>query len=205
VLVPHRSGEHNLSTARLTTEILAPWVWVLGIPFAVAAPATHNIGTTLLWGMVVGVTGSVIPMAVVLRGVRKGKWDNHHVTTREHRLVPFLVCVVSVGGGWTILALGDAPRQMIALAVSMFISLLVTLGITFGLSWKVSMHTAVAAGAVTVLAVTYGPLFLIAGIAVAMIAWSRVALGDHTTGQVIGGTLVGTGVGGLLFWFLSTL
>jgi hypothetical protein len=66
----------------------------------------------MLWGAVVSITGSLIPMAVVLRGVKQGRWDSHHVTTREHRLVPFLVALASVSGSWLIVGLGGAPRQM---------------------------------------------------------------------------------------------
>ncbi|WP_173123405.1 phosphatase PAP2 family protein [Kibdelosporangium persicum] len=189
--------------ARLVTELLAPWIWVFGLPFVVAAQATRDLGGTVLWGAVVGVTGSLVPMAVVLRGVKQGKYDSHHVTVREHRLIPFLVTILSVGTGWLILGVGGAPPQMLALSVSLFVSLLVMLGITFGLSWKVSMHSGVAAGAMVVLAVTFGPWLALVGVLVALVAWSRVALGDHTTGQVIAGVLVGAGVGGMLFWALT--
>ncbi|MCE7011478.1 phosphatase PAP2 family protein [Kibdelosporangium philippinense] len=193
----------NTRQARLVTELLAPWIWVFGLPFVVAAQATRDVGETLVWGAVVGVTGSLIPMAVVLRGVKQGKYDSHHVTIREHRLVPFLATIVSVGSGWLILGFGGAPREMLALSVSLFVSLLVMLGITFGLSWKVSMHSGVAGGAMVVLVVTFGPWFALVGLLVALVGWSRVVLGDHTTGQVIAGVLVGAWVGGMLFWALT--
>ncbi|MBP2325507.1 membrane-associated phospholipid phosphatase [Kibdelosporangium banguiense] len=142
-------------------------------------------------------------MAVILHGVKQGKWDDHHVTTREHRMVPLLATLASVTGGWVILALGGAPRQMLAMSISFFVSLLATLAITFGLKWKVSLHSAVASGGMVVLAVTFGPWLWLTGGLVALIGWSRVALKDHTTGQVVGGVLVGALVGGLLFWLLS--
>ncbi|QWF83780.1 hypothetical protein [Amycolatopsis sp. CA-230715] len=48
--------------ARLATEVLAPWVWVLGLPLAVAWQVTgHHVGETLLWGLIVSITGSIIP------------------------------------------------------------------------------------------------------------------------------------------------
>jgi membrane-associated phospholipid phosphatase len=57
--------------------------------------------------------------------------------------------------------------------------------------WKVSIHCAVACGSVTILALIYGP-WLIPGYAlVALTAWSRVALKDHTTAQVIVGCALG--------------
>jgi membrane-associated phospholipid phosphatase len=194
--------------ARLATEILAPWVWVLGLPLAIGWHATESLTGALLWGLIVGITGSIIPMIVIVRGARRGKWDSHHVTNREGRVIPFIACITSLGGGITILLLGDAPREMVALALSMFATLIVSLAITFALpvngtkGWKISMHAAVAAGSAVILTVAYGPWFVLVAVPVALVAWSRVHLGDHTSAQVTAGALLGVAVGGLSFWWL---
>jgi hypothetical protein len=67
--------------------------------------------------------------------------------------------------------------------------------------WKISVHTAVAARAVVVVVVSlvFGPWLLFLWTVVALIAWSRVELRDHTTGQVLGGIPVGAVVAGLIF------
>jgi hypothetical protein len=189
--------------ARLCTEVLAPWVWVLGLPLAVAWQATNNIWMTLLWGLVVGITGSVIPMIVIVRGAKKGKWDGHHVTNREGRVVPFIACTSSLAAGIVILVVGSAPKAMIALSLAMFATLVVSVIITFGMNWKVSMHAAVAAGGVMILAVAYGPWLWLTALAAFAVSWSRVRLSDHTTGQVTVGSIVGVLAGGLLFWWLA--
>lgn len=188
--------------ARLATEVLALWVWVLYLPLAVAWRATGHVGQTLLWGLVVGITGSVIPMVVIVRGARRGRWQSHHVTDRAGRRIPFLACITSLGAGGAILAVGNAPHQMIALAASMFATLVAALAITFGLRWKVSMHAAVSAGAVVILMAAYGPWLALLAPAVGLIGWSRVSLGDHTTAQVTVGALVGVVAGGLLYGVL---
>jgi len=92
--------------ARLATEVLAPWVWVLCLPLAVAWRATGHVGQTLLWGLVVGVTGSVIPMTIVVRGARAGRRDGHPVVNRAGRLVPFFACITSLAGSIAILLVG---------------------------------------------------------------------------------------------------
>jgi hypothetical protein len=189
--------------ARLGTELLAPWLWVLGLPLAVAWQATgHRIGATLLWGLLTGVTGSLIPMAVIVRGARKGKWDSHHVTDRATRLIPFAACIGSLGAGFVVLLLGHAPREMIALAASMLASLVFSLVITFGVKFKISIHAAVATGAVADLAVTYSPVLLVLTPLVVWVCWSRVALRDHTAPQVSWGAVLGFVVGGLGYWVL---
>ncbi len=196
--------------ARVVTEVLAPWVLVLSLPLLVAWHATGRLVPTVVWGLVVGVTGSVIPMVVVVRGARRGLWDGHHVTNREGRLVPLFTCAASLGIGIAALVLGDAPHRMLALALSMFLSLVVSIAITFaapmpggGRGWKVSVHTAVAAGALAVMVVTFGLWTLVFAPAVALVAWSRVAVGDHTVAQVIGGVVLGVVVGGITFWWLA--
>lgn len=198
---PTRTAADRL--ARLTTEILAPWVWVLGLPLAIAWQATHSVGATLLWGPVVGVTGSIIPMIVIVRGAKNGRWEGHHVTNREGRVVPFIACTSSLAAGIAILVGGGSPRDMIVLAGAMFATLVVSVLITFGLKFKLSMHAGVAAGAVLILMAAYGPWLVLLSVAVALVAWSRVRLQDHTTAQVLVGSLVGVVAGGLPFWWLA--
>ncbi|MBE8520201.1 hypothetical protein ILP97_22345 [Amycolatopsis sp. H6(2020)] len=194
-----------LRFARLATEVLAPWVWVLTLPLAVAWAATgHRPLPTLGWGLLISVTGSLVPMAVIVRGARRGKWDGHHVTNRAGRRVPLLVAGVSLGLGFVVLLAGSAPAPLIALAASMLASLLVAVAITFGAKFKISLHAAVASAAVVVLALTYGPWALLLALPAAWVAWSRVALRDHTTPEVLAGLLMGVVVGGGGYWALLT-
>ena len=44
---------------------------------------------------------------------------------------------------------------------------------------------------------------LLLALPAALVAWSRVELGDHTTAQVLAGTAMGVFVGGGSFWVLS--
>lgn len=191
---PHTARD---TTARVLTEVLAPWVIVVLLPLAVAWKATHALGPTVLWGLLVALTSSVLPMAVIVWGARSGRWEGHHVRNREGRLVPFLALIGSSAIGLVLLLVGGAPWLVVALDISMITSLLVTGAVTA--RWKISMHTAVAAGAVVVLAVTYNPACWALAALVAAIGWSRVHVNDHTTAQVVGGALTGALIGGGLF------
>jgi hypothetical protein len=196
------SSSHRI--ARLATEVLAPWVWVLGLPLAIGWHATHHIGESLLWGLVVGISGSVIPMIVIVRGARRGNWDSHHVNNREGRAIPFIVICSSLAIGIAVLVLGGAPTEMIALGVAMMLMVLASIAITFGAHWKVSMHAAVAVGAVVILVIAYGPWSALLTAAAVLVAWSRVKLRDHTTAQVVVGGIVGVFAGGSAYWVLLT-
>ncbi len=57
--------------------------------------------------------------------------------------------------------------------------------------WKISVHAAIGAGAATVLPLVFGPALLAVWPLVALIAWSRVQVGDHTPAQVLAGIALG--------------
>ncbi len=184
--------------ARIVTEACSPAIVVVLLPIAVAWHATgHRPGPTVLWGLVVAVFSSVLPMAFIVRGARLGRWDGHHVRNREGRLVPLALCLVSTAVGLAILLFGHAPRDVVALDVAMLVTLFVCAIVTRW--WKISLHCAVAGGAVATLTLLYGPLSLVLVAIVAVIAWSRVEVRDHTVAQVIAGALIGPIVGGAVF------
>ncbi|ATY09900.1 hypothetical protein CU254_05075 [Amycolatopsis sp. AA4] len=193
---PDELAPRNL-LARTATEVLAPWVWVLGLPLVVAWQVTgHHLGEAVLWGLIVGVTGSLIPMAVIVRGAKRGKWDSHHVTDRAGRLVPFAACIGSLALGFAVLLVGGAPHEMIALAAAELACLVVALAVTFGLKFKISMHAMVAAGATVMLMKVYSSWLAVLFLAVAWVCWSRVELKDHSSAQVAVGAVAGVVIGG---------
>jgi membrane-associated phospholipid phosphatase len=194
--------------ARVVTEVFAPWVLVFSLPGLAAWHVTRSVVPSVVWGLVIGVTGSLLPMVVVVLGARRGRWHGHHVTNREGRVIPLLTCVLSLCVCVAALVLGDAPDRVVALVQAMLLSAVVGAAVTFaapvpgGWGWKVSVHAAAAAGAVAVAAVMFGPWTLVLAPAVALVGWSRVALGHHTVAQVVGGAVLGSVVGGLSFWGL---
>ncbi|MPZ82766.1 MAG: hypothetical protein GEV28_21130 [Actinophytocola sp.] len=188
--------------ARVVTEALSPAVVVVALPLAVAWHATAgSVSATVGWGLLVAVFYSVLPMAFVVRGARRGRWDGHWVRDRAHRTVPLLVCLLSALAGLAIMLVGGAPRTVVALAWSMIITLMACLLITRW--WKISVHATVAAGAVAVVTFLYGPWLLLLALLVALVCWSRVAVADHTVPQVVAGALLGPVVGGAVFLALS--
>lgn len=187
--------------ARIVTELLSPAVVVVVLPIVVAWHATgHSVLRTALLGLVVAVFYSVLPMMFLVRGARRGRWDGHWVRDREHRLVPLLMCLACALVGLTILTLGSAPRDVLALSWAMIATLLVCLAITQW--WKISLHATVAAGAVAMVTLLYGPWMLLLILLVALVCWARVRLTDHGATQVIVGALLGPAVGGAVFLLL---
>jgi hypothetical protein len=188
----------GLRLAKILTEVLSPAVIVVLLPFAVAWNATgHALLRTIVWALVVAVFFSVLPMAFIIRGARQGKWDGRWVRERERRSVPLLVCLLSTLVGLAILLVGKAPRDVVALAWSMITVLGVCVVITRG--WKVSLHVTVAGGAAASVVLIYGWIMLTLVPLVALVAWARVRVADHTAAQVVIGVFLGPVVGGVVF------
>lgn len=191
----------RVRAAKAVTEVCSPAIVVFLLPLAVAWQATgYRPVPTVAWGLVVAVFTSVLPMVFIVRGARRGRWDGHHVRDREHRFVPLAVALGSGVVGLTVLLVGNAPRDLVALACSMLLTLAVCIVITRW--WKVSLHTTVAGGAAATIALLYGPAWLALFLLVALVGWSRVVLTDHTATQVVVGALLGPVSGGALFLLL---
>ncbi len=188
----------SVRTARVVTEALSPAVIVVVLSLAVAWFGTgHDVAATTGWGLVAAVFYCAIPMAILIRGSRSGRWGGHWVRERERRFVPFLLILASALVGLAIMLVGDAPREVIALSWSMIVTLVACLVITKW--WKVSVHAAVAGGATATVVLLYGPWYLFLAAAVALVCWSRVIVEAHTVAQVVVGALVGPIVGGAVF------
>jgi hypothetical protein len=183
--------------ARLVTEVLAPAPVIAALLLAVAWHSAATPGEALKWALLAAAFCSFLPMLYILRGVRRGRLTDHHVRLRRQRRGPLLVAVGSVLIGLTLLLVTGAPRDVVALVGAGAVGLLVAVTIT--LVWKISVHVAVASGAVVVLALVFGPALLALAPLVALCAWARVAVRDHTPAQVVAGAAVGAAVAGVAF------
>jgi hypothetical protein len=177
--------------ARAVTELLAPANLAVAQLLLVgwhSTPGPAGLG----WGLLAATFCGLLPNGIVIAGVHRRRWTDRHLRTRQQRPVPLLAAIASVLAGLAALLALDAPRQLIALVVAMLTGLATTLVVT--LWWKLSVHTAAASGTVAILALTFGPTLTLTAPTVALVAWSRVRLGDHTPAQ----TLAGAALGGLV-------
>jgi membrane-associated phospholipid phosphatase len=178
------------------TELLSPAVLVATISVIVA----WRSGSTL-WGLIVATFASGIPLTYIIRGVRRGRFENHHVDARERRPAVLIFAAGSVVVGLALMVYFDAPRALVALVVAMLAGLALTLTVTHFL--KVSFHSAVAGGTATILVLVFGPWWLVSFLAVAAIGWSRIFLRSHTLSQVVVGVTLGVLAAGVVFPLLA--
>lgn len=151
------------------------------------------------WGLLAALFTGVLPTVFLAIGERRHYWSDRDMRLRQDRLVAAPAILASVAVGTALLYGLGATHVVSALVAAMLTVLLVLAAIT--LVWKVSVHSAVAAGAVAVLTSVYGPALLLAPLA-ALVGWSRVRLRCHSTAQVVVGACVGAGVAGPVFGLL---
>jgi hypothetical protein len=171
----------------VATYLLEPKNWIIVTVMAVGWRYGGAAG--LGWGAVAAFFAAVVPTLFITRGVRQGRWADRNVGARRPRLAVLAFILASVFIGLCVLTLGGAPRELTWYLGCMLGSVAVLALITT--AWKISIHCAVASGAVTILALIYGPWVLCGYVLVAITAWSRLELGDHTRAQVIAGTILG--------------
>lgn len=183
--------------ARAVTDLFAPVNLVVGNLVLVGASSTRRPLVGASWGLLAATFAGLLPYAFVLLGVRRGRYTDRHVRLRQQRRAPLMFAAGCVVVGMTVLSSLGAPRQLLALVIAMLVGLVVTLTITHW--WKISIHSAVAGGSAVILSLAFGPALLLVLPVVVAVCWSRVALGDHTPAQVLGGAGVGCLVAAIVF------
>jgi membrane-associated phospholipid phosphatase len=187
----------RLRVARLVSELLSPPPILAVLALLVAWDSSPTPAMAILWGGIAAVSASVLPYALILRGVRQGRLSDKNISLRQQRIRFAAVAITSILTGLAVLAAFDAPAEMVALQAS--IAAGVACGWVITIWWKISVHAAIAAGAATVLLLVFGLALLVVWPLVALIAWSRVQVSDHTPAQVLAGIALGIVVNATIF------
>jgi membrane-associated phospholipid phosphatase len=180
-------GVRNESAAERVSYLLEPKNWIIASTLAVGWHSDGSAG--LAWGAVAALFAGVLPMVFISRGVRRGRWADRYVGAKRPRLIVLSFIIASVAIGLALLVVLGAPGELSGYIACMLGSVAVLAGITT--VWKISIHCAVASGSVTILTLLFGPWLAPAYLLVALTAWSRVVLKDHTAAQVIAGSFLG--------------
>jgi membrane-associated phospholipid phosphatase len=183
------------STAQWVTYLLEPKNWIIATVVAVGwrADGVPGIG----WGLLAAFFAAGLPTLFITRGVARGRWDDRNVGARRARLIVLAFILASVFAGLLVLVTLGAPRELTWYFGCMLASVAVLAAITT--VWKISIHCAVASGSATILSLMFGPPLTVTYLLVALTAWSRVELKDHTTAQVIAGAVLGAAAAAITY------
>ncbi|KJS62001.1 hypothetical protein [Streptomyces rubellomurinus] len=184
--------------AKIITDALAPANLVIALLLLVGWHSTRS-WAGLGWGLLAALFCGVVPIGIVLLGVKRGELTDKHIRVRRQRVVPMTLSLISVAAGITLLHVLNAPADVSALVVAMLVGLVSSLLVTIG--WQISIHNSVAGGTVMILLLAFGPRMLPAALAAAAIGWSRIILKAHTNAQILAGTALG-GTAALTFALL---
>jgi len=183
--------------ARMLSEVLTP-----GAVNILVAVAIGLHSRSLTWGLIVALAAGGLPLIGILLSVRAGKLGDHHVTNRAERplvialiLAALMICLI-------VQLLLVAPRPIIGLTATMIATLIVLGAVTGFAKAKISVHTAVAAGATVMLSIAISPVWVLAAIVVALLMWARVRIDEHTPVEVVAGAGVGLVVSAVIFGML---
>lgn len=188
--------------ARWITEGLSPAILSATTVVIVGATSGASAWTGVGWALVVLLFVCLIPYLVIVVGVRRGRYTDHHLRDVRQRPAPLAFGLVSAAVGLLLVDLGGGPRSLIALVAASVAGFAVLVAVS--LRWKMSVHSGVAAGGTAIVGIIGGAVAWLVGlVVVGSVAWSRVRLRDHTVAQVVVGAVVGAIVAGTVFGFLK--
>lgn len=149
----------------------------------------------------------LIPLAYVIRMIRRGEAETLEVRRQERRLKPFLVGITSYAVGMVVMATAGTTAVAFLVALALLYPINTALLVLINMRWKISVHMTSLAGFVSILlfvsmtvwrdlppateavltVVTVAPLLAL----LPLLMWARVRVEAHTLGQVTAGTVFG--------------
>jgi len=187
-----------MTVARWLSIALHPFVMV-GVMVGTAAAARQTAGEALKSVATVLVFTVVPLLALMIRQVRRGAWENVDASNRAERPLLYLV-----GGAALVALLGYVlmvqPPTFMVRGVVASLSMMAVCAVAT--RWiKVSLHMAFAALVGTVLTLMGSVVGYAIVAAIPILAWARMRLGRHTPPEIAIGVLIG-GVSGVGLLYL---
>jgi membrane-associated phospholipid phosphatase len=195
-----------LETAPAWDERLAWWVSKLGSPPVLTVAAmllcayAADTSSAWAWASLSMALAVLLPALYVLWLVRRGRVSDFDLYHRRQRLGPFVVTIISTGATWFLLQWSLAPLPLRVLTGAGCVQAALLLAIT--LRWKISVHSAAAAGLVMIAWLLFATAALPFALLLPLVAWSRLRLGRHTLPQTLAGTALGSVVFGVA-WLIG--
>ena len=170
-------------TSVLFSPFLVPIATAVGVVQKHAAPQN-----ALRWLAIVALFVTVLPALSIALMVRFAKVSDFHLQNREERLLPLCCTLVSMIIGTVLLHRLGAPSEVVWAGVAYISNSLIFSAITP--IWKISFHSSVATGCVTVLVMLVNPQFGWLFLLIPLISWARVYRKRHTLLQTVVGAVL---------------
>lgn len=173
--------------AHIVSRVTNPLFLVPPIFLFVAIKTAPDILHALLWWAIICVGLSAAPILFVRDGVRRGRYDDVHVSVRSQRTIPLLFGLACMGLVFLLLVLLHATTALIATVTAALLALGIATIITHFGKWKISLHLVGVSGSVTVIYWLAGPIFLCLAPLIVLVGWARWKVQGHTLAQALAG------------------
>ncbi len=175
--------------AERVSDLFSPPVLSGGLAVLLTRLTTPTWVAALSWSSLYVVVADLLPLAYLLRLLRKGSVSDLHVRVRVERVRPLIATVACMG-----LALFTALLFSAPLTLRVFLGLSLVEGVVLTivtLVWQISFHAAAAASLVAASGVIYGLTIALVLVPILLVvAWARLHLKRHTVAQIAAGILV---------------
>lgn len=173
-------------TSVLFSPFLVPIVTAAGVVQKHADPQN-----ALRWLVIVVLFVTVLPVLSIAVMVRCAKVSDFHLQNREERLLPLCCTLISMIVGTVLLHRLGAAREIVWAGVAYITNSVIFSAITP--IWKISFHSSVATGCITVLVMLVNPQFGWLFLLIPLIAWARIYRKRHTLLQTVVGAVLAVG------------
>jgi membrane-associated phospholipid phosphatase len=194
-MIRRNSWTDSHRVARVLTDTLDPKNWMIGTIIYLGWNSDRLTG--IWWSIYVIFFTAVLPGLIIVYGINRGWWADRHIGVRRERLAALIYILAPVTIGVLLMTILHAPYKMTGYSVAMLLSAIVLTIIT--IFWKISIHSTVSSAAVGIMTLACSHYAIFGYVLVALVAWARVALRDHTPAQVLAGNALGTVIAALAY------
>ena len=171
-----------------TSILFSPFILPIVTAIFVIQKHAETGKEVLHWLVVVSIFITALPILVIIVLYRFSMVSNIHLHTKEERLIPLCITLVSMITGTIVLYKIGANNSIIWVCQAFIVNSVVFSIITP--LWKISFHTSVATGCILVLSLLVNLTLVWLFLLIPLIAWARVYRDRHTPLQTIAGTLL---------------
>jgi len=189
--------------AKLTSNIINPFLTGAVLILLISLSAAGSALEAIKWSLIL-IALNILPIFLfVVWLVRHNRLDGIFANVRKQRVRIYGMAIILVGVSCIILLCLEAPLMLLAFFVASFSVSVIFMCIN--LRWKVSIHTASIAAAVTILFILYGPRAMAFIVLVPLVGWGRVELEYHSLAQVAAGAIFAPSILVVEFYFFGLI
>jgi len=184
--------------ANLTSYILNPFLVSLVLALLLSFYSTSSKIDALKWSSIL-IAISILPVFLaILYFIRNGSLESIFTNVRRQRTKVYLIASICAGASYIILHFLEAPLILITSSVAGLLG--AALFMVVNLWWKISLHTAFIAAAVTVLVILFDSIAAITVVLLPLIAWARIELEHHSPAQAATGAILAASIVVFVFY-----